>query len=322
MQKMILALVLITFLKIGLYAQTINNYDHCNCTETINYSDAHVVDGLYQLLSNGKIIEKGNYLDGVKDGTWVVNNTNGVLISKIEYSNGKLNGDYELFYFEGQPKLIAKFENNLPVGDWKYFSRKGKIIKKGSYANGKPIGTWNIFKDNGKKIIAEYDFDNKKSIVSNDNAKIKKSYLPRDDESGEYIIIYYPKRTDKTKIKPLGGFIQSGEYFIDLINVPLVLMNTYTSYHFEVKAEVKSGLFSIKEVTYNSNAVHNYKLPSLPFIAQTNSPKNLNKIEHKDFLKFKMKERIFEILMVLGPWVSESDSDIDIQIPFVLNEIN
>ncbi len=321
MLKKILTISLIIFLGTRINAQKITNYEHCNCTETVNYSDNNVVEGAYELISNNIVIEKGIYNDGVKDGIWIVNNVKGNLISKIEYSNGILNGEYKLFYFDGQPKLSAKFENNLPDGEWSYFSKKGKIIKHGNYEKGKAVGIWKVFKNNGKKIIAEYDFNNEKSIITNDNAKAKESYLPRDDESGEYIIIYYPDRDNLNNNKPIEGLFKSSIQFVDLFNVPLPLMNTYTTFEYKVNAEIINGVLKINNLNYFDKMSFKSSIPSFPFIAQTNSLKNLYKINHTDFLKKRVKDRIFETLMIMGPWLSNSNSQFEIQIPFVLNDI-
>ncbi len=320
MKKTIILNLIILF-GFTVFGQQINTYTHCNCTETINYSEDGLKNGEYQLMSNGKLIEKGKYLNDKKDGLWIVYNTNRVLISEINYSQGKLNGDFKQYYYDGQPKVIAKFDNNDPIGEWKYFSKKGKIIKQGKFENGKAVGVWKVFKSNGKKVISEYDFTEKKFIVENISQKAKNSYLPRDDESGEYIIIRYPNRPNLKSVKPLGGYLKASIDFVDLFNVPLPLMNTYTTYEYKALVQIDNGSLSINELNYLENLHFNSTKISLPFIAQTNSPKNLYKIQHTDFLKTKVKERIFETLMILGSWVSDSNNPIEIQIPIVLNEI-
>jgi hypothetical protein len=321
MKKTIILNLIILFGFSALGQKTIT-YNHCNCTETINYSDNGLKNGEYKLMSNDKLIEKGKYLNDKKDGLWTVNNTNGVLISKINYLEGTLNGKFKQYYYDGQPKVIAQFDNNNPDGEWKYFSKKGKIIKQGKFENGKALGTWKIFKKNGKKIISEYDFTNKRFVKENSKQKAKNSYLPRDDESGEYIIIRYPERSNSQTNKPLGGYLKASIEFVDLFNVPLPLMNTYTKFKYKALIQIENGSLSINELNYLEKMAFDSSKISLPFIAQTNSPKNLFKIEHSEFLKMKVKERIFETLMVLGVWIPDSNEQIEIQIPFVLNEIN
>ena len=318
MRKILNLIILFGF---TVYGQQTNYYKHCECSETINYDSNGVKNGEYKLTSKGKIIESGNYVDDLKDGQWIVKNPEGIIVSDISYSKGKLDGDFNLFYFEGQPKIKAEFDNNNPNGDWIYFSKKGKIIKQGKFEKGTAIGTWRVFKKNGKKVISEYNFTTKKFIVENTSQKAKKSYLPRDDESGEYIIIYYPDRPNFNSNKPLGGYLKASIDFVDLFNVPFSLMNTYTSFEYKAVVKIDNGKLIIEKLNFIENLNFDSSKISLPFIAQTNSDKNLFKIEHSEILKTKVKERIFETLMILGPWVSNSIEQIEIQIPFVLNEI-
>ncbi|MEP2281253.1 hypothetical protein [Maribacter sp.] len=304
------------------YAQKTTNYEHCNCTEIINYSknDDTIRDGEYKLNCTNSLVEIGNYKNGNKDGLWTVKNENGKLISSIEFIDGKLNGKYELFDFDGNPKLKAEFENNLPKGEWLYFSKKGKIIKKGNYQNGKPIGIWNSYDSKGKKIITSYNFDKSESLASN-QTKIKNSYLPRDDESGEYIIIYYPTRKHLSGNIPFNGNIVSNKEFIDLLNVPFILMNTITDYDFKIKAKVINGILKIEDINYAENINYNSSNLTFPYIAQTNSPNKLKTIKHSDLTINKIKERVLETLMVLGPWTSTTDDSFEIHVPFVLNNV-
>lgn len=318
MKKKYLTFSVILLFLLTINAQTTTEYEHCKCTEIINYSenDKNLKDGKYKLKSEDGVIETGNYKEGLKEGIWSITNRDGVVVSEIEYSNGKLNGKYNLFNFDGDPKLNALFENNNPVGKWTYYSKKGKIIKQGKFNDGKASGVWKINKNNGKKTIFEYDFDNNESLISN-NYKPKNPFLPRDDESGEYIIIYRLNQEIESEVSPFGGYIYSNELFVELLNVPIVLINTYTLYEFNVKASIKNGSLTVNDINYSPNKSNN---PYFSFIADTNSPKNLKRIKHNDHLIAKMKERIFEALMVLGPWVSKDEKEIELSVPFVLNE--
>ena len=68
--------------------------------------------------------------------------------------------------------------------------------------------------------IAEYDFNNNKELITS-KPKIKKNILSRDDESGEYIIIYFPNRDNLTNNVPFEGSNISNESFE--IYIPFVL---------------------------------------------------------------------------------------------------
>lgn len=304
-------------------SQIETKYNHCDCTEIINYSEngSLIKNGEYILTCKNSHTEKGFYKNGKKDGLWIVKNKEGFTVSKIEYSEGELNGKYELYFYKGEPKLKAQFENNLQIGEWKYYNKKGKIVKQGKYKKGKPIGTWKVMNKKGKKVISEYDFDNNKELTVS-KPKIKKSILPRDDESGEYIIIYFPNRKNITNNVPFEGSIVSNKFFIDLLNVPFVLMNTKTQYEYRITAKITNGSLLIENIEYDNSTDYSINKVSFPYIAQTNSPKKIKQIEHTDFLIEKMKNRIFETLMVIGPWKSNTNESFEIHIPFVLNNIN
>jgi antitoxin component YwqK of YwqJK toxin-antitoxin module len=321
MYKKYLIVIFIGNLVLTLNAQSTTKYEHCNCVETINYSktDRNLKDGKYELICDKIFVEAGNYKQGHKDGIWTVKNLNGTKISEIVYSNGILNGNYKLFYYEGDRKLEASFENNLPIGQWTYFSKKGKIIKQGNYKKGSAVGIWKIYNKNGKKVIFEYDFDKKKSLISS-NYKSKNPFLPRDDESGEYIIIYSLNKPINSQVKPFGGYTYSNELFVELLNVPLVMMNTFANFEFQVKANVKNGALMVDDVNYSMHKIS--ETPYFSYIAQTNSPKKIKRIKHNNLSITKVKERIFETLMILGPWIGESENELEISVPFVLNEID
>jgi len=303
-------------------SQTEIDYNHCDCKETINYDveSSSLKNGNYLFTCTNSLTEKGAYKNGNKNGSWTIKNKNGIVISRIEYSEGILNGTYQLFFYEGEPKLTAQFENNKPIGNWKYFNKKGKILKQGKYKNGEPIGIWKVFDKKGKKIIAEYDFDKNQSVVIS-NPKIKGRYLPQDDESGEYIIIYYPERKNLTNNIPFEGSIISNNLFIDLLNIPFVLMNTEIQYNIIVEGKVTNGILLIEDI-YSQKSSFNKNSVSFPFIAQTNSANKIKKLNHTNILTEKVKDRIYETLMVIGPWISNTNENFEIIVPFVLNEIN
>lgn len=303
------------------FTQIVNYYDNCDCNETIHYSeiDKKVKNGAYIFECKNSFKEIGNYKEGKKNDLWTVTNRNNIIVSNIHYTDGMLDGSYELFHFDGITKLKANFIKNTPTGEWIYYNEKGKVIKQGTYENGKPIGIWKVYNDKGNKIISEYDFDmNKPLIVS--ESRIENSCLPRDDESGEYIINSFLERKQIAINVPFEGNIISNREFIDLFHVPFVLMNTFTKYNFKINAKIVNGTLVINSI--DNIEYFNYKPNALTyqFISQTNSPHKIKHILHTDFTKDKVKERIFETLMILGPWISNSDDDFEFQIPFVLND--
>ncbi len=72
----------------------------------------------------------GNYIDDVKNGTWVTKN-NKVTVTKGAYKNGE------------------------PNGKWKYYYPTGKIMKKGKYKEGMMVGSWDFYSAGGEKTLTE-----------------------------------------------------------------------------------------------------------------------------------------------------------------------
>ena len=312
MKKTIQLTCILTILWIGqIIAQSTNEYPHCNCVEKINEQ--------YLLTCNGNQIVTGQYTNGLKSGKWTTKSAKGTVIKNAEYVDGKLNGKYELFHFDGKPKLVASFIDGQQDGNWQYINEKGKIIKTGTYQSGTPLGTWTIFNKGGKKAIATYDFDNKNSSNSNVPPYFKNGGIERDDQSGEWYIIFYPERNPQSAVQPFGGYALACDFFIKHLTIPITMINTYTNFNFNVTLKVENN--SVKNISSSSvdRTTYNSNLPTLPFIVQTNPPAKLKRIYHnKQSIDF-LRESIEETTLLMGPWIG--NSSVVIYVPFVLNDI-
>ncbi|MGB9697739.1 MAG: toxin-antitoxin system YwqK family antitoxin, partial [Ignavibacteria bacterium] len=73
----------------------------------------------YYCYDNGNLYSKGNYKNGVKEGSWEYYYNNGNLQSKGNFKNGKQEGYWE-YYYETNDRLQAmgSFNNDkhLPCG--------------------------------------------------------------------------------------------------------------------------------------------------------------------------------------------------------------
>jgi hypothetical protein len=301
-------------------AQSQNEYPHCNCTEKLNFlPDNETLDGHYQLICNNKQIVTGQYIKGLKSGKWITKNAKGTIIKNAEYIDGKLNGKYELFHFGGTPKLVAGFTNGQQNGIWEYFNEKGKIIKTGKYETGGPIGTWIIFDKGGKKAIATYDFDDKSSTNTDAPPYLKDGGIQRDDQSGEWFIIYYPERNSQSEVHPFGGYPLACDFFIKHLTIPSTMIDTYTDFKFNVTAQVENNTIRKVKAALVNRLNYSSKLPSLPFIVSTNPPAKLSRVDHSKHSIGLLAENIEEVIMLMGPWIG--NSSVDIYVPFVLNDL-
>lgn len=294
-----------------LMSQSTNEYPHCNCVEKI--------DEQYQLICNSNQIVMGQYSNGVKSGKWTTRTAKGTVIKNAEYVDGKLNGKYELFHFDGKPKLVASFSNGQQDGTWQYFNEKGKLIKSGKYQLGNPVGTWTILDKGGKKSIATYDFDNGNSPNSKVPPYFKNGGIERDDQSGEWYIIYYPERNPQSGVQPFGGYALACDYFLKHMTIPTTMMDTYTNFNFNVTLQIENNQLKDINSEYVDRITYNPKMPTLPFIVSTNPPGKLKRVEHNKQSINLLRESIEEVTILMGPWIGNSSADI--YIPFVLNDL-
>ena len=317
MKQYVLLLVLGLITPFG-FAQTNTNYSHCDCVETTSASDE------YQLKCGDVIIEQGKYQNGKRIVDWVTRSSGGTIIIKAHYTDGVLDGTYEQFHFKGKPKLTAHFQKGVPAGQWTYFNDKGKIIKVGSFSDGLPTGIWTIYDKNAKKVVAQYDFDNKAEKVSGREARyLNKGAIARDDASGEWMVLHFPNRNIKSQIEPLGGYLLAGDFFLDYMNIPSMFMNTYAHYEFIAKLKVSNGVVSVVDIIERSKTDRfDYSSPSFPFIVQTNAPNKVSNVQHSEESAKLLKDRLHEVISISGPWITNGyEGTFEIQLPFVLNDI-
>ena len=85
----------------------------------------------------GDIIQKGTYQDGVEVGWWV--NTSvpeGNVTFKGKYFDGKPTGKHTYYYPNTKKKLEANYEYGIRNGDWKYYDENGYLFLIITYRQG------------------------------------------------------------------------------------------------------------------------------------------------------------------------------------------
>jgi hypothetical protein len=297
-------------------AQTEEAFPHCNCTE-IRTADS------YKVTSNNVTVEEGHFVDGKRDGTWISRDVKGNVIRKANYKEGDLNNTYELFYQNGKPKVSGIFVNGRPDGEWNYYNKSGKIIKRGSYTNGVAIGVWTIFDKKGKKPIAEYDFSkNQKILDPNGKQYFSNGALLQDEQSGEWIFVYLPLTETTVAEQPVGGYALSNNLFINNFNLPTLLMNTKNTIEYAAKVKFDKG--AIQDISIEAlDKAPSFDINShyFSFMVSTNKESKLHNVKPSqatlEFLKYQLKEYIW----LAGPWVNAQNTEINIQIPLVINNL-
>ena len=114
-------------------------------------------------ISNG-LIEKGQYIDGLKNGEWSYFDNEGKLTLVQNYKLDKLDGAFKKY--SGDVVIEeGVYANGLMNGEWKFYYNSGKIKGSGKFLNsdgsnvgstGMPIngreGIWILYHENGKKL--------------------------------------------------------------------------------------------------------------------------------------------------------------------------
>lgn len=147
-------------------------YDLNEVNSSVYGFKGRVLNGKYtkSVLENGKIIEQGVFLNGVKNGEWKEWYNNGTLKKSQMWNNGYKEGKF--LSFDEDSKLITKgsFYRGKKKGKWWYFSSEGKVLKtwykdvlngvfkeykrnqliiKGNYKKGLQEGIW---EEKGKRV--------------------------------------------------------------------------------------------------------------------------------------------------------------------------
>ena len=312
-------LVLITVLTVNItFGQQTEKLDYCNCQDKIDQV-ASSLNGQFERKCNGILVEKGEFVNGLKNGEWSTYSRKGKLIRKLNFDNGLLNGKIELFFLNGKVKLTGQFEKGNKIGKWTYFTDKGSILTEGSYDSNKPIDIWTINDKKGKKPVVQYDFNSRKYLLNNQTPFYKDKDVIQNDNTEEWYILRIPNEKYSSKTEPFGGYGFANYMFIELVEVPEIFWDTYLYQKYKVSYKISAD----NNVVFNSQ-LYKDKEPDndleFTFMIMTNPPSNLKKIEYSE-LQIKLLDfKIKETLSLMPPWIYNDQSEIDLYIHYVINQ--
>ncbi len=103
-----------------------------------------------ELSDSGKVIVKGEYVDGEEEGEWIYETGDEKEIGS--YESGKREGLWK-HYTDGTLNFEGNYIEGNPNGDFVYFWPNEKVKEKGKYIMGKKEGDWHIYDSEGIKII-------------------------------------------------------------------------------------------------------------------------------------------------------------------------
>ena len=317
MKKLILGLITAFTVNISFGQQT-EKIDYCNCQDQIEQISPDL-NGTFERKCNGVLIEKGEFVNGLKNGEWVTYSRKGKLIRKINYDNGLLNGKIELFYVNGKPKANGQFEKGNKIGKWIYYTEKGKILSEGSYDSNKPIDIWTINDKKGKKPVVQYDYNSKKYLINKPTPFHKDGDIIQNENTEEWYILKSPDLKYSSKSEPLGGYDFANFMFIELVEVPENYWDTYLYQKYKVSYKITAE----NELLFDSE-LFTGDLPDnnleLTFLIMTNPTSKIKRIDHSDLQIKLLDYKIKEALSIMPPWISNEQSEIDVYVHYVINQ--
>jgi len=89
--------------------------------------------------------------------------SNGQLIEKISYKEGLKDGKFTGYYPSGKVEYVKRYEEDKPMGKWKFIREDGTTKKIEVYETGKKNDEWITYENNGDVYYQFWDMD---SLVS------------------------------------------------------------------------------------------------------------------------------------------------------------
>lgn len=123
-------------------------YESGNILLEENYRNG-LVDGMMTEYSDsGKVITKGEYIDGLKEGEWMLE-LQGYREEGI-YKADKREGEWKHYYTEnGKLRFIGKFIDGVPDGIHTFYYLSGNEKQVGKYIAGSKEGDWKFYDESG-----------------------------------------------------------------------------------------------------------------------------------------------------------------------------
>ncbi|MFZ4741569.1 MAG: toxin-antitoxin system YwqK family antitoxin [Bacteroidales bacterium] len=121
---------------------------------TQNFQDGIEEGLLMEYNDTGKVITKGEFLEGQETGIWYYNINNYVLEGK--YIDGKRDGVWKEYYPDGKLKFSGEYIEDNPNGKHYFYWDNGKLKENGNYIMGKRDGEWLKYEYEGNLFLKTY----------------------------------------------------------------------------------------------------------------------------------------------------------------------
>ena len=126
--------------------------------------------GTWQYYSrNGVLILEINYKDNQRNGEFVrYNGITGKMLEKGAYLNDLKNGSFTKWYSNGAKRVEGSYRKGLKTGVWSYFFKNspGMVRLTGNFKDGKKHGKW-VFYDKNETIRSIVKYENGAIVEAN-----------------------------------------------------------------------------------------------------------------------------------------------------------
>jgi len=146
------------------FSQSSETYDG----ETVNVRDAeNNKQGIWVITNkDGKLEEKGEYIDNKKEGVWIGYFPKGQIKHEITYKRNRPDGPAKFYYEDGKISEQGIWKINKWVGEYKYFHENGSLAYDWKYnESGRRTGEQKYYYDDGSLMIQGDWTDGKKKGV-------------------------------------------------------------------------------------------------------------------------------------------------------------
>ena len=162
-----------------------SHYNNGQLRSRFQYVEGKRVDGLYEMWSDqGKLIRKGEIINGKLEGKYEAWNDDGILLFTGNYANGKRNGTITSYHENGLMKEKSNYKNGVKDGKSIGWSEEYVKIYNLTYDNGNLNGVckvWsksgvsrfnkdiNVYKDDNLIVVRDNNIDTFTLILAKDN---------------------------------------------------------------------------------------------------------------------------------------------------------
>ncbi|MBA3971049.1 MAG: toxin-antitoxin system YwqK family antitoxin, partial [Bacteroidetes bacterium] len=127
-------------------------YESGNLLREENYRNDLQDGTMTEYSDSGKVITKGDYIDGLKEGPW--------MLELPEYKEegvfkaDQREGEWKHYYTEnGKYRFIGKFIDGVPEGNHVFYYLNGKDKQSGKYSAGLRDGEWRFYDETGALFL-------------------------------------------------------------------------------------------------------------------------------------------------------------------------